>query len=209
MNRADLVNSRIIQAIHGKVNFGKKLFFNGFIPLTPEKQDGEEQAAAVPSADPSAPPTGSTPSNPTKSSSIPDTHIQPSSSEFKKDNLEAMILPSPGTIARRHSISLIDRTPPLNSLSAELIATESPCLLKTTYILNELKVMHEQFSDFGSCLSSLSSSESSDSVDETESLGGFQTLNEKKRIKRQKRKLRETPNKEEFLVKKPNLVDGI
>ena len=63
--------------------------------------------------------------------------------------------------------------------------------------------------DFTEHFTGVFSSESSDSVVETESLGGFQTLNEKKRIKRQKRKLRETPNKEEFLVKKPNLVDGM
>ena len=64
----------------------------------------------------------------------------------------------------------------------------SPGMVKTTGILNELKIVTEQLSDFGSCLSSLSSSDSSgDSVSEsggdTEPTGGFLTLNEKKRIK--------------------------
>ena len=112
--------------------------------------------------------------------------------------------PSPGTVVRRHSLSLYDRTPPRDSLAAEILGSQTPSLLRTESILNEMRTVSEHLSDFGSCLSM--SSSDSDSLEDTGASGGFQTLNEKKRNKKKKRKLKLTPGKEQFL-KKPNLMD--
>ena len=38
-NLDNATSKMLIEAIHGKVNFGKKLYCNGIIPLTPEKED--------------------------------------------------------------------------------------------------------------------------------------------------------------------------
>ena len=103
----------------------------------------------------------------------------------------------PGTAARRHSIS--------GGSLAEHIASKNPSLLFTN-ILSDLKTKSDQLSDFGSCISDSSSSEV-ESVEENEpNDGGFLSLNEKKRIKKKKRKLKLTPGKEQFL-KKPNLLE--
>ena len=98
---------------------------------------------------------------------------------------------------------MIDRTPPGGSIAAEILqpGTLRPDFLRTKSVLNELKDLTERLSDFGSCVSS----SSDDSEQENIENGGFKTLNEKKRIKKNKRKLKITPGKEDFL-KKPNLT---
>ena len=205
-NLDNTVSRTLIEAIHGKFNFGKKLYCNGFIPLTPQKQDtfpGSPKPAPSPHpVDPSATSTGSTAN---KSASLPDIRFDEENPEFENSSLLNMNQISPGTLARRHSLSLFDRTPPGKSLAAELIGSKTPSLLRTESILNEMRTISEHLSDFGSCLSM--SSSDSDSVEDIGASGGFQTLNEKKRNKKKKRKLKLTPGKEQFL-KKPNLVDS-
>ena len=114
-----------------------------------------------------------------------------------------------GRVVRRHSISIIDRTPPRDSLAAELLDTVHPRadLLRTKSALNDLKVLTDQLSEFGSCISSDVTSSGEDSVDaeEKSESDGFKTMNERKRNKKKKRKFKLTPGKETFL-KKPNLV---
>ena len=231
----------IIDAIHGKVNFGRKLFCNGFIPLTPDKPKQDSamehsgsptsavQAQQVPTATslrgsagsptavvaqaqhvpaPTSPsgPAGSptrTPGSPTNIEKQP-----PLVPDFETHS--NLFISSPGSVARRHSISLVNRTPPGGSLAAELLNSTNPNLLKTASLLSEIRTMSEQLSDFGSCLSSISNSESDSLVESGEDLqkvGGYQTLNERKRNKKKKRKLKLTPGKEEFL-KKPNLLNS-
>ena len=212
------ISRALIEVIHGKVNFGKKLYCNGFVPLTPQKKP-DDQAASTrhgsqppTSAQPATPtdstscspppcsaqgtssPAGSTSSLPTKCYHLPDIEPNPQGPKTPA---------SPRTVARRHSISLIDRTPPKDSLAAELYELKTPSFIRSSSLLNELKIVSEQLSDFGSCLSSLSTSDESEPGGET--AGGFQTMNEKKRNKKNKRKLKISPDKEQFL-KKPNLV---
>ena len=205
----------LIDSIHGKVNFGKKIFCNGFIPITPKKDEvapDTHVSSPPPSGQPlegtvrrsgSPPPTAS--GSPVRASgmstethSLPDTNAKILSQEHSN-----RALASPGSLARRHSISLIDRTPPKESLAAEFYNLQTPSFIRTTSLLNELKSVTEQLSEFGSCLSSSSSSDFDDRLEVT---GGFQTTNEKKRNKKKKRKLKITPEKEQFL-KKPNLVN--
>ena len=50
-NLDNTVSRTLIEAIHGKVNFGKKLYCNGFISLSPQKQEngpGSPPPAASP-----------------------------------------------------------------------------------------------------------------------------------------------------------------
>ena len=71
-----------------------------------------------------------------------------------------------------------------------------------------MKDMTEKLSDFGSCMSDMSYSSDSTgdgSGEESGEAEGYMTMNERKRNKIRKRKLRLTPGKEEFL-KKPNLT---
>ena len=58
----------LIDAVHGKVNFGKKLFCNGLIPLTPEKPDTlADPSAAAAATGPPGDPVPSSEANPPKS----------------------------------------------------------------------------------------------------------------------------------------------
>ena len=221
----------LIEAIHGKLNFGRKLYCNGFIPLTPEKPVSEDSSSAPPAISAASTPASiaamtpnkaestdsstAPPANPAASAPAP--APAPSSSPIvtpEKFQLGTQGLPafnfdetSTNALLRRHSLSLVNRTPPKESLAAEILGTLTPRpdLLRAKAILNEVKDMTDRLSDFGSCVSESSGTCSDDSGDESDIKGGFQTMNEKKRNKKTKRKLKLTPGKEQFL-KKPNLV---
>ena len=113
---------------------------------------------------------------------------------------------------RRASISLINRTPPRDSTAGEILDINSkPDFLKFHAALNDLKGLTEQLSDFGSCLSSFDSSEESGDekqVVESAAKEDFKCMNDKKRNKRNKRKLKISPGKEIFL-KKLNLTGTV
>ena len=197
----------LIDEIHGKQNFGKKLFCNGFIPLTPKKQakvdapqhELKNDEISATSAD----------SNPSSQSCPPALPPGLTGHDF---DLPALLSPIPDKdrdLVRRHSISL--RTPPGNSIAAEILGAlaSRPDLNRTKSLVNDLKECISDFgscvSDFGSCMSESSESGQSDeAVDNSEEKDGFQTMNEKRR-KRKKRKLKVSPGREDFL-KKPNLV---
>ena len=91
-------------------------------------------------------------------------------------------------MVRRYSLSLLDRSPPGDSLAADILGSQTPSFIKTASILNELKTMSEQLSDFGSCIS-----DSDEAVEDTGATGGFQTSNEKKRNKKKKKKVETYP----------------
>jgi hypothetical protein len=217
-NLDNATSRQLIEAIHGKLNFGKKLFCNGFVPLSPEKEDSfvaenassESSQATSSQPGPSASMTGSTPAAPSSQEINPpvlvsdhDFSAQSLASKFPMFDIRGQ--PSTSTLIRRHSISLLERTPPMGSLAAELLVTTTPRhdLSRTNSMINELRSMAENLSDFGSCLSDSSGDDSlADGVDKEE---GFKNMNEKKRNKKKKRKLKLTPGKEQFM-KKPNLV---
>ena len=144
----------LIETIHGKLNFGKKLYCNGFIPLTPEKQDDGPPAGSPtsPASSPTSSP-GSSSTNATNSASLPDINIGVLSPDFKDPSAVNLEQISPGTMVRRYSLSLLDRSPPGDSLAADILGSQTPSFIKTASILNELKTMSEQLSDFGSCIS--------------------------------------------------------
>ena len=72
----------------------------------------------------------------------------------------------------------------------------------------DIKNLCEPLSDFNSCVSS--TEESSDNADNEDEESGnkFETMNEKKRAKRNKRKNSLTPNKDSFLKKKNSAIDS-
>lgn len=215
----------MIAAIHGKVNFGRKMFCNGIIPLTPDKscptlstEDSSKVVAAtspkcqappaLPLTAPCLPPVPSVSFSAatTGSQSVPDKSpsFLAAQETFLELESKTSNFPSSGTIARRHSLSIIDRTPPRNSLASELLQFETsrPDFHRTKAVMSELKELTQRLSDFESCVSHNSSS-SDDSEHEGLAIEGFKSVNEKNRIKKSKRKLKITPNKEDFL-KKPN-----
>ena len=95
-------------------------------------------------------------------------------------------------VVRRHSISLDNRTPPKGSVAAELLSTPRPDLSRAKLLVSELK---ESLSDFGSCVSNTSDDEidgcdtnSTSNAEENDVLS--LSLNQKKRLKKSKRKLK-------------------
>ena len=64
------------------------------------------------------------------------------------------------------------------------------------------EITSESLSDFNSCAESLANSSSDDSeVSVLSENNGFKTMNEKKRFKKAQKRLRGTPDKEQFLKK--------
>ena len=115
-------------------------------------------------------------------------------------------------VVRRHSISLIDRSPPRHSLAANILE-KTPSLASVKLLWSQIADIKNSLSDFNSCAedeselesSAESSGESSgDSGNNLKEGSGFKTMNEKKRERKRKRKLAQTPTKEEFLNKKAN-----
>ena len=89
---------------------------------------------------------------------------------------------------RRHSISLSGRTPPRNSIAAEILANPSQHLISNKSLLTSIKDMKEALSDFNSCNSTLDSSSSSDCASETHDLKNSNSVSigKKKRKKKSK-----------------------
>ena len=183
---------KLIEGLHEKIIFGKKLYCNGLVPLTPQKVLTEPQIiidgaksleSNISVADPTVP--------------------QPTSFLNESESIANYV--------RRHSLSLIDRSPHKGSIAEELLNSPKPDLEKANLMLEDLKVMTERLSDFASCISSDVSCGGSDedSTDQKDinNKDGFITLNEKKRNKKSKRKHRMTPDKEMFL-KKPHLAQS-
>ena len=159
----------LMQSIHGKMIFGRKLYCNGLVTLTPEKNDKIDEGCKLPVV------------------------LQPgidNSSSASLTGQEKSADESIEKLVRRHSLSLMNRTPDKNSLAADLLSSPRVDFGKTSSLINELK---EQLSDFASCIDT-----SNDEKDDE-----FTKVDEKKRHR--KRKTRDSPSKDGFL-KKPNLV---
>ena len=180
----------LIESIHGRKYFERKLFCNGLIPLTPEKPT---ETSNEPASNHKELPTIREPLPPS-SPEVFNTSL-PSSSEFcSKEDL-----------VRRHSISLIDRTPPPNSLSADILGFNPPMLsAKAKELFSSISEIHDSLSDFNSCLDSSGASSSSEQAEDLkDDYIPIKSMNDKKREKKKKRKLKLTPSKEQ-LLKKPN-----
>ena len=106
--------------------------------------------------------------------------------------------PSNYDLVRRHSVSLSNRTPPPGSLAADLMQP-GQAFSRTQLIVDDLKDLTDRLSDFNSCVSS-------SECDDADIEGGspskpWTTMNEQKRMRRNKRRHSLTPNKESFMKK--------
>ena len=86
---------------------------------------------------------------------------------------------------------------PSGSLAAELHDVD---LERRKILLTDIRDLSKKLSDFESCQSSLSS-DSSDADPEEHASEEFQTMNQKKRGWKKKRKASQTPEKTDFLKK--------
>ena len=187
-NLDNAVCLQLISKIHNKVEFGKKLFCNGFIALTPEKvkdsvNENQEENSNVGAESPEPVKESSVQaesSGPTIS--IP-TILSPmaSSPEFKQGTLADLLTPMGDIkLVRRHSIGI-----PSGSIASEIINTRKS-------LLTDIRDLQDQLSDFDSCVSMIDSS----SGDED---SGNQ------RGKKKTRKAGKTPIKNDENMKKANL----
>ena len=204
----------LINAIHQKTHFGKRLFCNGYAPLSPEKQQlnpGKTQqgieSVPVPIS-PAAESPSPKPAESSETSCIPSLVVSTASPVTDR----SLIFPSKDQLVRRHSLSLENRTPPPKSLASDILGL-SPSLESSRLLMNRLRNLQDSLSDFKSCADSdysggLSMSSSNDSDDDLkEKKEVVHSVNDKKRFKRQKRKLAVTPTKD-FFLKKPNLQNS-
>ena len=200
----------LIEAIHGKTHFERKLFCNGIVPLSPQKAED----AAPPKIPPSSAETLTAPSSSNASLEqlvSGSTKEAPGSSNFQ-DFASASSSSILGDIVstcqlvRRHSMSIIDRSPPTNSLAAELLASSNLTRISRQNIMSDIADIQGSLSEFNSCIESSeeSSSTSENEVDKNlknENIVKHVTMNDKKRQKKRKRKSASTPGKEDFLKK--------
>ena len=232
----DLENSEcllLIDAIHGKRNFERKLFCNGIVPLTPDKSAPEILVSApalgqqpdprqvqvgdhtvhqnLPQCCPDQAEGPAVEPLPHQSSEIktPPTQVPlcPSTSITHFQASEISSFPTSPDLVRRHSLSLTDRTPPHESLAADILGKDRTSLAVKS-ILASISDMQETLSDFNSCAESLGEGSDSSADEEVENLKSVEniisrSLNDKKRERKAKRKLALTPGKHQFL-KKPN-----
>ena len=107
---------------------------------------------------------------------------------------------------RRHSLSLTRRTPPRNSLAADILGTpqlqQQSSLLTSKSLMNSIKDIQEALSDFKSCNSS-SSDEALENLKESDAIN---TTN-MSRLKR-KKKARSEYSREDFLKKQDTKVSA-
>ena len=145
----------LIEKLHLNTGFGKKLFCNGMIPLTPEKPetkyDGKEKEdtkAAEESSNPEI--TVSTISS-----------SSPAISATEKTPLD--MFATDLDLVGRHSQSI--RTPPPGSIASELLEVSKhlsapPSFNKTRSLITNVKDLIDRLSSYGSCLSDSSGDES-------------------------------------------------
>ena len=188
----------------------RKLFCNGIVPLSPRKAED----AAPPKIPPSSAETLTAPSSSNASLEqlvSGSTKEAPGSSNFQ-DFASASSSSILGDIVstcqlvRRHSMSIIDRSPPTNSLAAELLASSNLTRISRKNIMSDIADIQGSLSEFNSCIESSeeSSSTSENEVDKNlknENIVKHVTMNDKKRQKKRKRKSASTPGKEDFLKK--------
>ena len=225
----------LMEAIHGQYKYDRKLFCNGLVPLTPTKEASSAETSVTATVSPpsspavmsTTPPAGTHPTNhpspPSSAAKLEPGPPTPRSSSSHPGicqphvNIQGPFTPTSSKpsdflgrrdMVRRHSLSMIDRSPPPNSLAAELLAgkdSEHSWKASTRSILSSLADIQNSLSDFNSCVESTNDgTSSSDEAETGKEISEGKTANDKKREKKRKRKLACTPEKEQFL-KKQNL----
>ena len=132
----------LITAIHNKTSFGRRLYCNGIIPLTPDKPD-QQPPISLPNT--VQPPTPLSPLSPNTFSQDINTIGARSIIPDTPDVLHMQL--SNDQLVRRHSLSL--RSPPAGSVAEEILGTATANQVhhyaKARTILSGLKEMSERF----------------------------------------------------------------
>ena len=160
---------KLINALHKKIHFSRKLFCNGVIPLTPEKQVSSDQNMRL-SQISDQKVKSKTSENLTEKNSqnlvLPalDTSEQlnpPESlkvSTFQQGSSDSE-WPSVPTLVRRHSLSLHNRSPNKGSIADEILNTNySKASIQSAQLRTSIKDLADVLSDFKSCQSMSDSS---------------------------------------------------
>ena len=206
---------KLISVLHMKQHYSRRMFCNGVIPLTPEKvnnnADTQDMSINKPSGKSS--PNAKFSAELTAETPLVNIDVESASCSNDSDRLAAssptkgsIILksteevlsdtswPSVTNLVRRHSLSILNRTPEKGSLAEDLLATNFPRLAAQTKLLSDsIKDLTESVSNFNSCQSSLELS----TDDESEK------NNKANRKKGKKRACKTSPNPE--LQKKANM----
>lgn len=200
----------LITAIHNKTDFGKRLYCNGIVPLTPVKPDQPAEVSLSSTVHPQVSPSANAATSATTKSTSPSqpNHVplplSPFSQQIKDIGPKSIIPETPDCLhmqlsneqlVRRNSVSL--RSPPAGSIADEILSTAdtNPAqhYAKAKNILSGLKEMTDRFTaDFASCNSSSSGADSEDDQK------GFKSQGRKKG---KKHRLSITPTRESFLKK--------
>ena len=179
----------------------RKLFCNGVVALTPEKVADSDHSKTSPGvSEPEKVRPNSVLGSPPSviKNLLPATNLEYHHSES---------FTSVPQLVRRHSLSILDRSPPPNSIAAQLLASSNLTKISSKALLSDIADIRGSLSDFNSCIESTgdTSNDSEDGITDLgkENLEHPKTMNDQKRLKKRKRKLAITPGKEDFL-KKPN-----
>ena len=181
--------------IHGKTHFGRRLFCNGVVPLTPEKVEDSgcpDQTSMNPSS-PSVKPSCEQPTPGSAEELPPEFRVSESSNHENftcGSSTGVYHESSTSQLVRRHSLSLLDRSPPPNSLAAELLASSKLTRISSKAIMSDIADIRGSLSDFTSCIES-TEDDSSHSNDDGDNLKQKDivsplTMNEKNARKRGK-----------------------
>ena len=218
----------LIKVIHHNIHYGHRMFCNGVIALTPEKAATSDIPANKPvtssphsnselttNSSDSASLTPVTADDKSKEDTeiVPPLPVNPTSipSPAKSPNQSFLDLGAASVITqlddqflgnvdfvRRRSLSMRDVHP--GSIADEILQHIS-LKERSNKLLSDIKDMSKKMSDFESAQESLSASSSEESEPLPTLDLPFQTMNQKKKKYRNKRKNSQTPNKETFLKK--------
>ena len=170
---------QIITSLHNKHHLGRKIYCNGIISISPEKE---------------------VPSNPNNNKSTSD-----SASMLQEDQVPCIsdipsVLPSNITnLGVSHDIEMFVSDHQQIITNTDFVETVDKNRTQTKALLNEVKKMTTRISEYGSCISS-DDSKVDDLTNDASETAGFETMNAKKRRKK-KRKNSASPPKEIFLKK--------
>ena len=208
----------LISALHNQQHFGKKIYCNGLISLTPEKipecnpvvTERSSQASTSTASsncviqNPDIPIIKETLANVHAPDLTPLTNIGTCADidNFVKENEEYVRRHSFSDIAnfvkeneefvKRHSLSLRQRTPPRNSVAEEILNSSS--IDKAKILLSQVRDMKAKLSEYETC-------ESSDESVILHDEGEFKTVSARKRLLRNKRKKSVSPSKDTMTKK--------
>ena len=203
----------LIDNIHAKQNFGRKLYCNGVIPFTPQKVDTEPlpETNAASSSSSAVSPSSSvvSPSTPT-TSSVSNPLVIVSQVNNRTSAQVSTVFSSPGHSTPSMSFGDIG-TPDVSTmldndyqmkLDENLVRRHSidgaaATLERSSYLLANLKEFGEQLSDFGSAKESLDSS--SDEENTPQNSTTFKTVGGKRKPSRT------PPGGRDFFLKKANI----